>query len=140
MIHFQHMKKRSLFLWVLLLSIALLCAQGVNLHLHGFGHEQGHSVAPEFTVEHSYQSGIHLTTDTSHSDHHDEVISELDASPQALLKKISSNGSMQTIFIITFTFLFHRFYVLTFHRRRYDDDLIIAWRYILSPPLRAPPL
>lgn len=141
MILVQRMQKRTLILWVLLLSVALLCVQGTKLHVHSFGHdhEQRHSITPEVATEHLHHSGIHLTTDVSHADHHDEVVSEQDVNPQALLKKISSYGPMLAIFVIAFTFLVHSFNVITLHYRR-DNDLIITRRYILSPPLRAPPL
>lgn len=135
------MQKRTLIIWVFLLSIALLCAQGVKLHIHNFAHdhEPHQSLALEVATEHLHQSDIHLTTDVSHADHHDEVVSEQNANPQALLKKISSYGPMLAIFVIAFTFLLHSFKVITLHYRR-DNDLIITRRYILSPPLRAPPL
>jgi len=133
----QSLKTHSLILWVILLSIALLCAQGVGLHVHSFSHDnvQQQSLSPLFTNNHSHQSGIHLTIDTSHSDHHNQVISESAASPQALLKKVSSHSFIHTVFIITFTILCHFFYVFVFHRRRYDDVLTTTRRYTLSPPL-----
>lgn len=137
------MKKRTLFLWVLFLSIALLCAQGVNFHAHDFGHDnESHhsSIDPNFTVDHSHQSGIHLTMDISHSDDHDDILSELDISSQVVLKKVSSNGPMPIMLMVIFSFLFYQFYVYKFYRSNYDDDLILAWRNFLSPPLRAPPL
>jgi hypothetical protein len=138
---FQRVHKPTLFLWVLLLSEALLCAQGVKLHVNSFGHdhEPRHSIAPELATGHLHQSGIHLTTDVSHATHHDEVISEQGLNSQALLKKISSYGPMLTIFLIAFTFLLHSFSVITLHYRR-DKDVITVRRYILSPPLRAPPV
>lgn len=141
MIFFKRMQKRTLFLWIILLSITLLCAQSVKLHVHSFGHdhEQQHSIAPEVMTEHLHQNGIHLTTDISHADHHDEVISEQGLNSQALLKKIASYGPMLAIFIIVFTFLLHNFNVITLRRRR-DKDVITVRRYILSPPLRAPPV
>jgi hypothetical protein len=141
MIFFQRMQKRTLFLWILLLSITLLCAQSVKLHVHNFAldHEQQHSIATDVMTEHLHQNGIHLTTVVSHAIHHDEVISEQGLNSQALLKKMSSYGPMLAIFVIAFTFLLHRFNVIKLDYRR-DNDLIITRRYILSPPLRAPPL
>lgn len=135
------MHKRTLFLWILLLSITLLCAQSVRLHVHSFGHdhEQQHSIAPEVMTEHLHQNGIHLTTDTSHAEHHDEVISEQGLNLEALLKKIANYGPMLAILVMVFTFLLHNFNVITLHRRR-DKDVITIQRYILSPPLRAPPV
>jgi hypothetical protein len=136
MTFFQRMHKPTLFLWVLLLSVALLSAQAVKLHVHNFGHdhEQRHSIAPEVATEHIHQSGIYLTTDVSHATHHDEMISE-----QGLLKKMASYGPMLAIFVIAVTFLLHSFNVMTLQRRR-DKDVITVRRYILSPPLRAPPV
>ncbi|MDO7597832.1 MAG: hypothetical protein MUR51_09170 [Pseudomonadota bacterium] len=138
---FKRMHKPTLFLWVLLLSVAQLCAQGVKLHVHSFGHdhESRHSIAPEVAAGHLHQSGIHLTTDLSHADHHDEVISEQGLNSQVLLKKITSYGPMLAIFVMVFTFLLHNFNVITLHRRR-DKNVITVRRYILSPPLRAPPV
>jgi hypothetical protein len=140
MIFPQRMHKRTLFLWVLLLSIALLCAQGVKLHVHNFGHdhEQRHSIPPELATEHLHQAGIHLTTDMSHADHHDEEVSEQGINLQALLKKISNYAPMLAMFVIALTFFLHSFKVLILHTRR-DRDVTITRRYILSPPLRAPP-
>lgn len=140
--HFRQMKKSTLLIWTLLLALAILCAQGVKLHVHNFGHDheqQFSSISPEVVTEHSHLSDIHLTTDISHADHHDEVISEQNASPQALLKQISSYGSMLAIFVITFILILYSAYVVTVHRR-FDINIAIARRYILSPPLRAPPL
>ena len=140
MIFVRDIQKRTLILWVLLLSIALLCAQGTKLHVHSFAHdhEPHQSIAPELATEHLHQSSIHLTTDISHADHHDEVVTEQDANPQALLKKVSGYGPMLAIFIIAFAFLLHSFNVIKLYYRR-DTDLILTRRYILSPPLRAPP-
>lgn len=141
MTFFQRMHKPTLFLWVLLLSVALLSAQAVKLHVHNFGHdhEQRHSIAPEVATEHLHQSGIYLTTNVSHATHHDEIISEQGLNSQALLKKMASYGPMLAIFVIAFTFLLHSFNVMTLQRRR-DKDVITVRRYILSPPLRAPPV
>lgn len=140
MILFRQTKKRNLFLWALLLSIALLCAQGVKLHVHSLDHDQQHShIATEAAAEHSHLSEAHLSTDVSHSDHHDEVVSELDVSSHGLLKKVSSSVLTLALLVTMFALLLPAFYRQTFHRRR-DIDTILPWRYHLSPPLRAPPL
>jgi hypothetical protein len=140
--HFRQMKKPILLISTILLAIAILCAQGVKLHVHNFGHDhqqQFSSISSEVVTEHSHISDIHLTTDASHADHHNEVISEQNASPQALLKQISNDGPMLAVFVIAFIFLLYSAYVITLHRR-FDINIAIARRYILSPPLRAPPL
>ena len=146
MTFFRQTKKHTLFLWTLFLSIVLLCAQGVKLHVHSFGHDhdQQHShialeVEVEVEVEHSHLSEAHLSTDVSHDDHHSEVVSELDANPNGLLKKVSSSALTLALFATVLTLLFPGFYQQIFHRRR-DKAVFLPWRYLLSPPLRAPPL
>jgi len=140
--HFRQMKKSTLLIWIVLLAIAIFCAQGMKLHVHSFGHDhkqQLSSISPEVVTEHSHLSDIHLTTDLSHAEHHDEVVSEQNASPQALLKQISNDGSMLAIFVIAFILILYGAYVITWYRR-FDINIAISLRYILSPPLRAPPL
>lgn len=127
-------------LWALLLSMALLCAQGVQLHLHSIDHDQRHShITIEAAAEHSHLSGAHLSSDISHGEHHNGVISELDASPSGLLKKVSSNIVMQALPATALSLLYPGFYLQTFYRHR-DEETTLPWRYLLSPPPRAPPL
>ena len=141
---FRQTKKRTLFLWTLLLSMALLCAQSVKLHVHSLDHDhdqnQQHShITTVPASNHSHLSDAHLSTDVSHGDHHDEVVSELDASPYGLLKKVSDSVLTLALLTTVFTFLLAGFYHHTFHHRR-DKNIVLAWRYLFSPPLRAPPL
>ncbi|MEN8180010.1 MAG: hypothetical protein ABFS39_15520 [Pseudomonadota bacterium] len=141
MIFFRQTTKRTSFLWALLLSVALLCAQGVKLHVHSIDHDhdQRHGHMTTEAAEHSHLSEAHLSSDVSHGDHHDEVVSELDASPDGLLKKVSSNVFMLALLATVFSLLLLGFYQHAFHRRS-DNDAILPWRYLLSPPSRAPPL
>ncbi len=142
MMIFWRTKKRTLFLLSILLSIAILCAQGVKLHVHSLDHdhEQQHSNISSLGVaEHSDMSLAHLSADISHTDHHDEAVSEIDASPDGLLKKGASNIPEMALLAAIFTSLLLGFYQHTFHRRR-DNEAIFRWRYHFSPPLRAPPL
>lgn len=140
MILFLQPKKRTLFLWTLFLSIALLCAQGVKLHVHSLDHDhdQQHSHITA-KAKHSHLSEAHLATDISHGDHHDEVVLELDVSSSGLLKKVSSNSLTLALLVTVFALLFSAFYQQTLHRR-HNKYAILPWRYHLSPPLRAPPL
>lgn len=121
--------------------MALLCAQSVKLHVHNFDHDhdQRHGHITAGAAEHSHLSEAHLSTDVSHGDHHDEVVSELDASPDGLLKKASSNVVVLALLATLFTLLLPGFYQQIFHRRR-DKGAILPRRYHLFPPLRAPPL
>ncbi len=142
MIFFRQTKKRTLFLWALFLSIALLCAQDVKLHVHNLDHNHGQQqshIATKAAAEHSHLSEAHLSIDVSHGDHHDEVLSELDVSSYGLLKKVSNSVLTLALLVTVFALLLAAFYRQTFHRRR-DKDAILPWQYHLSPPLRAPPL
>lgn len=135
-------KKRNLYLWAVLLSVALLCAQGVKLHVHDLNHDhdQQHSHSPaEGTVNHSHLSVAHLSSDTSHVDHHEEVVTEIDTSQDGLLIKVSSSISLLALLATVLTLLLPGFNRYTFLPRR-ENGTNIPWRYHISPPLRAPPL
>ncbi len=139
---FRKMKKRTLYLWAILLSIAVFCAQGVKLHVHSLDHDheqQQSHISSLGVAEHSDMSVAHLSTDISHIDHHNEAVSEIDASPDGLLKMGASNIPEMALLATIFTSLLLGFYQQTFHRRR-DKDAITRRRYHFSPPLRAPPL
>jgi hypothetical protein len=142
MIFFRRAIKRNLFPWVLLLSVALLCAQGVKLHVHSIDHahnqQYGH-ITIDAAAEHSHRSELHLSHDVSHVDHHDEVVSELDVSPDGLLKKVSSKVVMLVLLATLLSLFLFGFFQQILQRYR-DGDAILPWRYLFSPPLRAPPL
>jgi len=137
---FRQTKKRTLFLWVLLLSIALLCAQGVKLHAHSLDHDQEHShIGVLAATEHSQLSKVHLSTDVSHEDHHDEVTSEIDVSSYGFLKKVS-NSVLTLALFVTLLILFNTGFYRQIFARRHNKIAFIPRRYVNSPPLRAPPL
>lgn len=141
MIDCQKMKKQTLCLWVLFLSMSLSCAQGVKLHVHNLDneHNQQHShTTTEPIVEHSHLRSAHLSADISHGEHHDKVIAEFDASPYGLLKKVSNSVLTLALFATLLIFFLAVFYQQTFPRR--EKSTMLVWRYRLSPPLRAPPL
>lgn len=122
--------------------MALLFVQGVKIHVHSIDHDhdQQHSyITAKGVTEHSHLSEVHLSSDISHGGHHDEVVSEFDASPDGLLKKFSSNVVMLALLATVHSLLSLGFYKQTFHRRR-DEGAILPWRYLFSPPPRAPPL
>lgn len=143
---FRKTKKSTLYYWVIFLSIALVCAQGVTLHVHAVDHDhhQHHSHNHDSlheqlsTVEHSHISIAHLSADTSHSNHHDQVIYESDACPDCLLTKISSKAPLAALLSVLFILLLTGTYRNTYERRRDDNILFSCWLYF-TPPLRAPP-
>lgn len=151
---FRQINQRSLLLWSLFLSLSLLSAQGVGLHVHNLDH--GHDEHPNeypnesstkyhshtHTIDeadsHNHLSKAHFSHDTSHNDHHDGTASEVDLSPDGVLKNTHSN-----IFAIAlFAFFFTLIPVVSsgqFMQRCRDNKLTIKEYYLFSPPLRAPP-
>lgn len=137
---FRQMKTHTLSLWVLLLSMALLCTQGVTLHVHSLDHDQQHSHASSGAATgHSHLSKPHLSTDVSHAAYHNEIVSELDISPDTLQKKVSGSVLTLVLLVAVQVLLFPGFFQRLFHRHR-DRNVVFSWRYLFSPPLRAPPL
>ena len=132
----------NITLWAILLSVALLGAQDVKLHVHDLGHDHGQQhghIPAEGTAGHTHLSDAHLSTDISHVDHHEEIASEVNAGQEGLLAKISSNILLLAILASALIVFLPVFYRYTFHRR-HEIDTDIPWRYHISPPLRAPPL
>ncbi len=137
---FRQRNRRTLLLWSLLLCLALLFAQGVKLHVHSLdhGHDNHHSHAINEAGDHGHLSKAHFTHDTSHNDHHDGVVSEVDISPDGLLKNVQNNFFAIALFALFFT-------LMTFVSSRQlvqycrESKLILHSYYVLSPPLRAPP-
>ena len=130
-----------------MLSIAIVCAQGVKLHVHSLDHDHSHhpgsadaqslaDAAP--AVEHTHLSIAHLSTDVSHSDHHDELLSESDACPDCLLTKIINKVPFFALFAVLFMLALFGLYRTSFNRRS-DEDIYHSWQCHFTPPLRAPP-
>ncbi len=147
---FRKIKKETLFPWAILLSMAILCAQCVKLHVHDTNHDFGQQHGPltandvegEAVGEvegHSHLTVAHLSADTSHADHHDEVLSEVDASPDVFLNKVANNIPVLALLAGILILCLLAIYRYPIHRRRHNDALSF-WRYYHSPPLRAPPL
>ncbi|WP_455218554.1 hypothetical protein [Kaarinaea lacus] len=150
---FRKTNKSILLYWVIFLSITLICAQGVTLHVHTVdhdhfhGHSQHHSQQHKhdslpdqlITAEHTHISIAHLSVDSSHSSHHDRVIFESDACPDCLLTKISSKVPLAALLSVLFILLLFGIYRRTYERRR-DDNILYLFRPHFTPPLRAPPV
>jgi len=147
MTFFRLTNKPVLLLWSLLLSLSLLCAQGAKLHTHNLDHGHNdhpndyhshiHSIIDE-AGDHGHLSKAHFTHDTSHNDHHDGVISEVDISPDGLLKNANDNVFEIVLFALFFTLMIFVSSRQLVQRCR-ESKLILHRYYVLSPPLRAPP-
>jgi len=142
---FRQLQKPTLLLWTLVLSLAILCAQGVKLHVHNFDHEHGSSHHNQIdvgtdiaTTDHLHGSEVHLADDISHLDHHGEIVQELDISPDGLLKKISSSVLTLALLALFFT-LFITGLIREPYQHHRQFKLRLSRPYYYSPPLRAPP-
>ena len=134
--------QKTPWVWTILLSIVLLFGQSVKLHVHSLDHAQDqhqiYNLAAEHG-EHSNLAGAHLSIDNSHSDHHAENAVEIDTSPNALLKDLSSKVLALALLITLLLLFLPGFNQLLLHRL-HSNNAIFPRRYLLSPPLRAPPL
>ncbi|MBL3528530.1 MAG: hypothetical protein JMN27_12035 [gamma proteobacterium endosymbiont of Lamellibrachia anaximandri] len=128
----------------LLLSLSLLCSQGATLHVHNLdlSHDDDayldHSNATDAASDHSHLSKAHYVHDTSHHGHHDGVVAEFDASSDGALKNLFNNILALALFALLFTLLLPALSrrVVQHHR---ESTPSLHGRYLLSPPLRAPP-
>ena len=140
---FQKINHNQKFLWVwaFMITIALLCNQSVKLHIHDLDHAHDQLLthdSAEGIEEHSHSTNAHLVFDNSHSEHHADIVAEIDTSLNAVLEKISTIVLTLAFLASIFAFLLTRFYEHKIYRRTINDTVIL-WRYHLSPPLRAPP-
>ncbi|HEB63319.1 MAG TPA: hypothetical protein ENJ07_02440 [Gammaproteobacteria bacterium] len=143
MTFFRQTNRRASLLWSLLLILSLLFSQDVVLHAHdldsGYDEHLNHSHTSKGTSDHDYLSKIHSASDLSHSEYHDNILYEVDTSLDGALKNISSTLLALAIFILPFGLINLSLLrqVIYHHRER---KLIFYDYYVLSPPLRAPPL
>ncbi len=142
MIFVRKIKPVTSILWVLLISMTLICAQGTKLHVHYLDCQHDTSIGLLTITEdnhgHAQHGKIHLAANGSYDDHSEEGTTELDVSPQGLLKNLSSVLSLLLVITSFFMLLLPEFTRL-FLRHNRDSCSIAFWRYVLSPPLRAPP-
>lgn len=138
--YFRHITKRTLLRWSLLLSIALLCAQTVGLHVHmDYGHDGLHAHAAHEMQDHTHLNTIHFAYDIAHDIHPDNsVATEIELYPEGLLK--NSNTVFAIALVIFFVTLVIASVLRVWNFCGRDSKLVLHKHYTLSPPLRAPPL
>ena len=142
MIAFHQTNKKTLLLWSFILSLAILCAQGAKLHVHDLGHEHHNNLSHHQTIDdiddHIHLSKLHFSHDESHTDHSHDIVSEVDVSPDGVLK-----NSISKVYSIVFLAAFFSFFLFVASQsviqRRLESTIFLNKHYTLSPPLRAPP-
>jgi len=133
---------KILWAWTVVLSIVLLFGNSIKLHIHDLSHSHDQQKSHNLVIghgEHLALAQAHLSIDNSHSDHHMENALEIDISPNALLKDLSGKVSALALLSTLIILFLSGFYPFSFHLL-HRNNIIVPRRYLLSPPLRAPPL
>lgn len=138
----RRLNKRRLIVLSILLSLLLLSGPGVKLHVHGLdaGHEHA-SHQPHSVNENNSSvtlSKAHFSHDLSH-EHNQRVISEVEITNEVLLKNINISVLGLAISMLFFSLMIC-IQSRPFIQRRGKNKLIFYSYYLLSPPLRAPPV
>lgn len=127
-----------------MISIMLLCVQNLQFHIHSLDYHgplQQHDSQIEMTNgEHGQIAIRHLSIDSSHADHHDLLVIEMDAGPDTIFRQSSINGSSVVLFVLIFMLLVLMIYALYVPRTRSLTNFAPNRRFHLFPLLRAPPL
>ncbi|MFT5391136.1 MAG: hypothetical protein ACI8PT_001328 [Gammaproteobacteria bacterium] len=127
--------------WALLLCVALAFAPGANLHIHELDHPFEDANTPGFATggitDHADATGAHSSTNTSHADHHNGSVTELETSPKAVTKVSVTVVVMALLLAIIFTELSATGGLL--FSRPPDSTRALPARYHLVQPARAPP-
>jgi hypothetical protein len=136
---FRKTNKRILFAWTILLSLLMLNAQGVTLHVHSFEHTplQNHHSIDDLN-DHSHLNSAHLSIDSSHDGHHDEVTLEISACPNCILNQASTNVTVLALLAMALMFILPALNRTNFFSIHLNISRL--WRDYISPQLRAPPL
>ena len=131
------------FAWIILLSISLLVTQNLQFHVHGVDHDivqfNSHDTTGVIDAEHQHPAVKHLSIDTSHADHHDVTVVEMDASPDGIIKQSSTSPpflALLTLFVLLAILAGYYPYRPAIRR---EVDIVPRWRFHLIPLLRAPP-
>lgn len=111
------------------LVIALVCIQGMRLHMHTYSHAA--------TPDHAHLGQAHFAYSTSEAEHSDEV-GTIDLSQQGLLKKLSL-GALAIALLMTILVLWLPRRCVHVLRRHNPTALFLPGYISLPPPSCGPP-
>ena len=136
---FRRINRFALLLGSVLITLSLLSAQGVALHVHSFEHgsNESHAHGMDGASDHAHLNQVHFIYDETHHDYHDGVVSEIDVSPEVLLKSFNNILAIVSVAFFVLLVLLPALRQLVCRYRA--SKLIFNKHYALSPPLRAPP-
>lgn len=139
---YRSYQKPTLLLWAILLSITLLCTQHLQIHIHSLDHEtsQHHDNLLSNNSDHSHMAATkHLSFDSSHPNHHDDVMAEMSASPDSIVQLSSTQiPSIDLLILYILLFALGAYRSLNHKIRPFAARLLKRYFYLI-PQLRAPP-
>lgn len=140
---FRRHRKSFGLLWIVLLSTTILCTQNLQFHVHSLDHgtdQHDDHGAAVMDKGHGHVSIAHLSIDTSHADHHEALMFEMDASPDSIFSQLPNSGSpMDLLILLLVLFTLSAFIFYKPGTRRALDSFVPKRRFHLTPRLRAPP-
>ena len=141
--YFRSLNSSTVFVWIVLLSVALLVTQNLQFHIHDLDHDPGqsnhHASTIAAPVEHEHTDLMHLSIDSSHADHHDSVIVGTDAGLDRIFQQLSSKAWSIDLFFICLVLLILFRQIFQRSTIRHACGVLPRQRFHLIPPLRAPP-
>ena len=142
--YFRQMNKKVRTIWFLILTISILLAQGIKYHIHSIAQEHHHSIdsthdSIEKLPEHFHFTQVHSANNNHDNLEHDNTL-EFEVKSNGILNKISVLSFLLDLLFILVSFtIFINLSHATIRYRRNHKAFLSYWRYLLAPPLRAPP-
>ena len=139
---FRALRKPIAVFGGVIFALSALLGHNLTFHVHSLGHDSSatHEHGPiPFEADHGDITLKHLSTDVSHANHHDGVVLELAATPDAVLQNLSIDPSAIDVVLIVVLLIIGstaRGYITI---ARSYTVLLQPQRFHLIPALRAPP-
>ncbi len=130
--------KRRQTILILCLALALMFVQGLQLHVHTYDHDHEHH-EEGIISGHAHIDKAHSAHSVPGTEHHDEVLSEVDLLPEGLLKNLSFGALVIALLTAAVIVFLAPPLCARIIWRRNRNSPPVPWRYSLRPPLRAPP-
>lgn len=126
--------------WVLLAALAFVFSSGTGIHSHSIEHAHESLFITDSIADssHYHSYAPHASTDTSHDIEHGEIASQKDLSPKAVFTKLS-DGPSAFLFLVSIWLGLLIQFICSITINRHTGPINLYWRYLLCPPLRAPP-
>ena len=136
MVYLRLFAQKYKFIWLFCLALALIGIQSVNVHLDVYDHQ--HSFAEHQTATHTEHELTHVCIAACDNSHDHESFTELDITPDGVVKKLSLGSLLLALLISTIVIIFAQ---RSCDRIAWHSDIepLPRWQSALYPPLRGPP-